>query len=420
MVKKYNATDIFQPASFPEYTYVTRQVSERETYEAKLRRALQTKGMLSFVTGASKSGKTVLCHKVIEKDNLIEVSGSHMNNIEDFWIQIAEALLLPLEVEVTSGENREFAIHAELGARAGIPFIADGNVKGGTRFKDANISSTKEKQQRSIKQIIEYMITANKVLVIDDYHYIEKTVQLSIARILKNEIFYGLKVVIISLPHRSDDAIRLNPDLNGRVRFITIEQWSKDELLQIPQKGFALLGLKMKPELIDLLVEESIASPQLMQQICLNIAFVFDHDDRELQEVADKQFICNIFKDITEDLQYDTIIEKIIVGPSHGREKRKQYIVKDGSKHDIYYVVLQALAKDPPSIAINMDQIEVRISSILAVNEIQPRRVDISNTLDQIQKILDNSGYKFEYIEWREQKLNVLDSLFLFYLRWNN
>ena len=67
MAAKYNASDIFQPASFPEYTYVTRQVNERETYESKLRRAIQTKGMLSFVTGASKSGKTVLCHKVIEK-----------------------------------------------------------------------------------------------------------------------------------------------------------------------------------------------------------------------------------------------------------------------------------------------------------------------------------------------------------------
>jgi len=415
--KKYTASDIFQPASFPEYTYVTRQVSERETYEAKLRRALQTKGMLSFVTGASKSGKTVLCHKVIERDNLIEVSGSHINSVGDFWLQIAEALLLPIEVEVTSGENREFAINAEIGARSGIPFIADGNVKGGTSFKDTNINATKEKQQRSIKQIIEYMITANKVLVIDDYHYIEKSVQLSIARILKNEIFYGLKVVIISLPHRSDDAVRLNPDLNGRVRFITIEQWSKDELLQIPQKGFALLELNMKSELMDLLVQESITSPQLMQQICLNISFAFDNDDRD---ISDREFICNVFKDITEDLQYDKIIEKLILGPSHGREKRKQYILKDGSKHDIYYVVLKALAEDPPSVAINMDQIEVRILSVLAVNEVLPRRVDISNTLDQIQKILDNCGYKFEYMEWREQTLNVLDSLFLFYLRWKN
>jgi len=418
MSTKYEAGDVFQPASFPEYTYVTRQVSERETYEAKLKRALQTKGMLTFVTGASKSGKTVLCHKVIEKDNLIEVSGSHIHDVTDFWIQIAEALLLPVEVEVTSGENKEFTINAEIAAKSGIPFIAEGNLRGGTGFKDVNISSTKEKQQRSIKQIIEYMIENEKVLVIDDFHYIDNAVQLSIARILKNEIFYGLKVVVISLPHRSDDAIRLNPDLNGRVRFIMIEQWSKQELLQIPQTGFGLLNINITPELIELLVEESITSPQLMQQICLNIAF--ECRTSNIQELTDKKFVCNVLEYITEDLQYQNIIEKIVSGPSHGRGKRKQYKLKDDDgMHDIYYVILKALAEDPPSVAITMDNIETRISSILAPGEKQPRSLDISNTLDQVQKILDECGYRFEYMEWREQKLNVLDPLFLFYLRWS-
>lgn len=227
MATKYNASDIFQPASFPEYTYVARQVSERESYESKLRRAIQTKGMLSFITGASKIGKTVLCHKVIGKDNLLEVSGLHIHTVDDFWIQIAEALLLPIEVA----------------------------------------------QQRSIRQIIEYVIRNNKVVVIDGYHYIEQPVQLSIARILKNEIFYGLRIVIISLPHRSEDVIRLNPDLNGRVRFIHIDEWSKVELAQIPIKGFSLLGLEIKPEVMELLEHESITSPQLMQQMCLNISF---------------------------------------------------------------------------------------------------------------------------------------------------
>lgn len=41
-----------------------------------------------------------------------------------------------------------------------------------------------------------------------------------IARILKTELFFnGLRVIIISLPHRADDAIRHNPDLIGRTHF---------------------------------------------------------------------------------------------------------------------------------------------------------------------------------------------------------
>ena len=189
MNTNYNAADIFQPASFPEYTYVNRQLNERETYEEKLRKSLNTKGMLTFVSGASKSGKTVLYHKVIERENLVEVSGSHVNNVTDFWIQIAEALFLPIEIEVTSGENREFGLSGDISVKTGIPFLAEGNVKGNLGHKDVSISSTKEKQQRSLRQIIDLMISNDKVLVIDDFHYIDAVVQLSIARILKNEIF---------------------------------------------------------------------------------------------------------------------------------------------------------------------------------------------------------------------------------------
>ena len=416
MDEKYTASDIFQPASFPEYTYVNRQLNDRETYEEKLKKSLQTKGMLSFVTGASKSGKTVLCHKVIEKDNLIEVSGSHINSVTDFWIQIAEVLLIPIEIEVSSGDTRELSLNGDISAKSGMPFLAEGNVSGGVGFKNVVISSMKEKQQRSIKQIIEYMIKNDKVLVIDDFHYIDKSVQLSIARILKNEIFYGLKVVVISLPHRSDDAVRLNPDLNGRVRFITIEQWSKQELEKIPKVGFEMLNIKVAPELIDFMTEESITSPQLMQQICLNIAF--DCESAKIQEIPGRDFVSKAFKYIIEDLHYEYIIGKIVLGPIPGREKRTQYVLADGSLHDIYYVLLNAIAKDPPIVAIDMAEIESRISTVLAGGEKKPRPLDISNTLDKMQKILDDCGYKFEYMEWRDQKLNVLNPLFLFYLRW--
>ena len=50
--------------------------------------------------------------------------------------------------------------------------------------------------------------------------YIGKDVQKYIARTIKTGLFNGLKAIILTLPHRSDDAIRLNPDLIGRTTFI--------------------------------------------------------------------------------------------------------------------------------------------------------------------------------------------------------
>ncbi len=44
---------------------------------------------------------------------------------------------------------------------------------------------------------------------------------------------------------RCDDAIRTNPDLQGRISIIDIEAWTKDELREIPVKGFAELAVSI-------------------------------------------------------------------------------------------------------------------------------------------------------------------------------
>ena len=40
-------------------------------------------------------------------------------------------------------------------------------------------------------------------------------------------------IYVISLPHRSDDAIRQNADLSGRLSLINMEPWNVDELKEI-------------------------------------------------------------------------------------------------------------------------------------------------------------------------------------------
>ena len=58
----YYIEDVFSPRSFPQNTYIFRKLDDEETVDDRLRRALAMKGNLIFVSGASKSGKTVLCH----------------------------------------------------------------------------------------------------------------------------------------------------------------------------------------------------------------------------------------------------------------------------------------------------------------------------------------------------------------------
>lgn len=421
-MRSYTSSDIFQPTSYPEYTYVNRSFDERETYKERLSKALKTKGILALITGASKSGKTVLCYSVIPVDKMVEISGSHIRTLDDFWIQMAEKLQIPIEVETTTQQSNETSVAGEAGGKAGIPLLADLSLKGTTGAKFVDIEATKEKQQRSKSSMIDYMIQRQYVLVIDDFHYVAPEIQKYIARVLKSEIFRGLRAVVVSLPHRSDDAIRLNPDLISRVRYINIEPWSPEELRQIPKRGFELLGITVSNSSVDLLVEESITSPQLMQQNCLNLSYEYNIDeDLLVVHIEDNKKVYNAFIETTRDYEnYNPVLRKLITGPSQGRDKRTQYKLRDGTHLDIYHVILKMLEEDPPLISIDITEIQRRINSVLSIGEKAPSPLTISNTLTQIQKILQETGEMFQILEWREQKLYILDPFFLFYLRWSN
>ena len=189
---KLKPEDVFKPGAYPTYTYVSRNFQDTEiSYELRLKQALRTAGCLTSLVGPSKMGKTILCEKVIGFDNIVEVSGADFNNELDFWAIIAAKVGLPYAGEITT--ERE-SVQKD--------------------FKETD--SNNEKYVLSKDKIIQYYKENQKVLVIDDFHYASSKMQMKMAQQLKDAIRRELKVVVVSLPHRSDDAIRRNADLSGR------------------------------------------------------------------------------------------------------------------------------------------------------------------------------------------------------------
>ena len=101
------AEQVFKPGSFPQYTYVSRKTPDLNIdYELRLKQALKISGCLTSIVGPSKMGKTVLCEKVIDLQNLIEVSGGDFNNVNEFWGIIGGKAGLALQGEY--GEIQRF------------------------------------------------------------------------------------------------------------------------------------------------------------------------------------------------------------------------------------------------------------------------------------------------------------------------
>lgn len=388
---EYTFNSVFSSATFPEYTYVNRKSSSDFTYEEKLRMALNQMGYLVVIDGPSKIGKTVLCEAVLGRDSLVAMTGNDFKGENDFWTVVAKKVDIPLMGEV----QNESVTH---GAGEQV----------GTKFSS--------QYQTNKERVMKYFINNKKVLLLDDFHYADVKMQHDAACQLKEAIRYEMKAIIVSLPHRVDETVKNNPDLQGRIMNITMKPWNDEELAEIPNKGFKKLGVSASKKLIDRLVMECINSPQTMQSICENIGYYIS--DNMVLKDEDITRSCFLKADF---LTYQELYTKLLAGlPSRG-QKRVTYYLNDGSEVDRYGLVLEALKKNPPLKSITMQEIFDRAREIMDKSKDKPKLTaqTIRETISSMSSILEQSGYEADRVfDWKENVLTFREPLFLFYLRW--
>lgn len=386
------AENIFKPGAFPEYTYVSRNYENTGiSYELRLKQALRTAGCLTSIIGPSKMGKTILCEQVIGLDNIVEVSGADFNENTDFWAIIAAKVGLPYMGEITT-------------------------ERASTEGKSEERDSKSEKYILSKDKIIRYYIENNKILVIDDFHYASTEMQMKMAQQLKDAIRRELKVVVVSLPHRADDAIRQNADLSGRLSLINIETWKEEDLKKIAIKGFDKLEIKITDNIAEKLAVECLTSPQLMQYICLSICTLLE--DEKKQEVND-EILEKAYRFTTINFNYADVVSVLIKGPNPRGQQRKLYRTVDGKELDLYGIIVESLAKNPPMTELDFESFYNRIFNVIEENDrLKLEKQTVRNHLNHLQELLEGKEEIYRAIEWKDGKIYVLDPLFLFYLRW--
>lgn len=385
------AENVFKPGAYPEYTYVSRNYENTGiSYELRLKQALRTAGCLTSLIGPSKMGKTILCEKVIGFDNIIEISGADFNTNSDFWAIVAAKVELPYQGEVTT--ERE---------------LNDGN----SRESDGK----KEKYILSKDKIIQYYKDNEKVLVIDDFHYASKEMQMKMAQQLKDAIRKELKVVVVSLPHRADDAIRQNADLSGRLSLINIETWKEKDLKEIALMGFKQLNINITDEVAGQLASECLTSPQLMQYICLSICILLEDKN---EDTVKADMLENAYRFTTVNFNYSDVVNVMSKGPNPRGKKRKLFKTLTGKELDLYGLIVESIAKNPPVMEMDFEILYDRIINLIPVDAVKPDKQSVKNHLNNLQTILKEKEEIYRAIEWKDGTVYILDPLFLFYLRW--
>lgn len=108
-------------------------------------------------------------------------------------------------------------------------------------------------------------------LIIDDFHYIKRSYQGNVIRALKPLVFEGHPVVLIAIPHRRYDAVKVEREMTGRLENVSVPAWTTEELAQIPNTGFPLLNISITKNSVNALTAEAYGSPHLMQDFCREI-----------------------------------------------------------------------------------------------------------------------------------------------------
>ena len=385
------AEEVFCPGSFPEYTYISRKSTVSDlSYEFRLAQAIKVSGFLTSLVGPSKMGKTILCEKVIGLKNIVEVSGADFDNDTDFWKLIA--------------------------AKAGLAY--EGQFSTEKTISETNDRYSKKEVFALTKdKIIEYYKQENLVLVIDDFHYAPAEKRLQVAQQLKDAIRRGFKAIVVSLPHRADEAIRQNADLSGRLSLINMEAWEVKDLKEIAKVGFAKLGIHIEDEIAEKIAVESLTSPQLMQYICLNICTILEMSSHEENEVK-KEILEMAYRYTTANFEYGDVISLMKKGPSTRGKRRNHFMARNGKQYDLYELIVKSIAENPPTMALEFGDIKDRIDYLISDGSAKPTSQAIREHLGKLQELLNGREDIFRVLDWKEGILYILDPLFLFYLRW--
>lgn len=415
-------TDVFTPSDYPSLTYVTQTNSN---YEQRLRDSLATPGEIISVSGPSKSGKTVLVERVVGRDQLIPVSGSAIRNPFDLWERVLDWMDLPSSQKLSKSASSTTGAEATLTTNVGLGPFAGTTIsgKGSVSQSQAGIASNTF-PRRGLEDVVREIADSDFVILVDDFHYMPRDIQSEVSKQIKEAARRRVKICTVSVPHRSDDVVRSNPELRGRVQAIDLAYWTRADLIKIGQIGFPAMNASVPDGVLAELANECSGSPQLMQGVCLQLCILKDLRTAPTEHrVLDlgKAEVQNILQDASTRTDFSSLVARMHRGPKSRGTERKDYKMTDGSTGDVYRACLLALKRDPASLSFDYSNYSARIAAVCGPSGTAPQPQSVYQAFEQISRMALELYPDQRIIEWDDSEylIDVIDPYFLFYLRWS-
>lgn len=406
---------VFISGGFPEKTYV-----KREKLERALEDVVNTNRIIS-ITGVTKTGKTVLTQSLFDEKAVIRVNAGELNENDDFWhvlcSKCGDEVMTKCNLKATSINCNQHDISS------GISLCGIG-VKGSSN--EGATTAIETHSGTSIKSVLSDFFSAHKedrVVIIDDFHYLKEPTKKEIIRFFKAHVYNGLNLVLISIPHRSHEAVTVEKEMQGRVCPVQVDCWSVKELIQIAQIGFKMLGKEVEGEILEKFAQESYGSPHLMQSFCLDLSLSLIDSDRYsgiTMLTPSVEQVENVLKRVANQVG-KMLFAKIVKGLS-GERKRKERFLNDGRQVDTYGLVAHTFTVLQPDMA------SIKISDFVKTAQQQcskepPLSHEITRVLQFIAReaVFDSASNPVIDLDLEHERcIYITDPFFAFYLKWGD
>jgi hypothetical protein len=402
MLTKVRLEEVFVAGGEPTITYVARQ---EQNIQRELARAIASPNQIASLSGPTKTGKTVLCKKVLGDRDYVWIYGGEISSFDELWNKVCAELNTQFQID----EEEETSYRGEI--KAGAVITASGS-------RLSTRKTTTKMKIDSLRSAITELANGKIALVIDDFHYLAPEIRSAFMRSVKGAVFNGLKIILLSVTHRAFDAIRAESELTGRFLSVTVPPWSAYELAKIPELGFAALKVDCPKGIVTSLCVESHESPLLMQKFCWEICYECNIESSNIigRHIIPADFnLEHLFVRISKDAG-QPIYQKLVTGPQ-SRKSRKKRLLKAGTQVDIYQLVFYALSRTGPKSEVSYDELRDEMSAILA--EKLPQKNEVTSAIKHLAKIAMDIGTETA-IDWNEdaRSVSLMDPYLRFFLRW--
>ncbi len=422
---------VFVESGIPTITYISRFDNDIEEDIKEARESSR----FTVVTGATKTGKTVLVDRFFPNKEHVWIDCGQIDNENDLWLNILSSLegsTSTQEEEIISSSMEQASkqgLNCRIGAKAGKIEVSkeSENSASKTLSKTHLCSKDYSIKQQSIKLLEE----CGKAIILDDFHYLSDGIIKTVAKSFKGAVLRGLTVILITIPSQKYALVTSLEELRGRSKIIEIPSWTTEELMRIAEVGFHHCGVSFPEEAYQILASDSFGSPAIMQNLCKYVsrAKKLNASTSTRVEMADLSLseietICRAFA----KRECSSLMNRLLRGTTKGRQ-RKKYRLKNGREKDVIGIVLDAFRESiQKGLTITYAGYFNLINNILA-SDTRIQRGQITRVLSDFAKRPKDSGtekadkndvFSEKVIDWRGsgEPISILEPYFAFGLKY--